>query len=407
MVQYGGWVSRSSFTLAALATVAVPGVEPAAVQLLESTTDFDMAKVQDVKEQQWIVKAPRSVLSGAAMEGEVALLDNLAAQRESGHLPFDVPRPRGFASLPEGGRAMVYPHIIGAPLNAAKVEAIAPAVATAIGAIHSLPTAVLESTGLPTYSASEFRQRRLADLDEAAQTGKVPPRLLGRWESACEDVRLWNFAPTIVHGDLAPDHIFIHREKVSGIIEWASAQVGDPAEDLAPLLSQAPERAMDALLNAYAQARRVTDEFLLARTVLSSELMLLRWLMHGVHNDDGEIITDAQQMLNELDYVTVDTLPINEIGVEPPAQEPAFAGHDEPGSNAPEGLSDDGNDDASTHRAEVADEAETAGEPTVSSFAAPGSGVVPLTESDSAEGADVDDEMPTVEIPRSLLDEEL
>ncbi len=295
--------------------MAVPGLEPVATRGVDSSTDFDVAQIIDARDRRWTIKAPRSVISGAAMEGEFALLENLAVEADEGALPFDVPRPHGFAPLPEGGRAMVFPQIAGHPLNAPRVAGIAVKVAHAIASLHGLPTRVLEDTGLPTFSANECRERRLAELDEAASTGRVPAQLLERWEAACEDVRVWRFVPTVVHGDLAPEHILTHGQEVSGVIEWASAHVGDPADDLAPLLAEAPEAAMDRLLDSYHSARGVEDEYFLARAVLASELAVLRWLMHGVRTESAEIIDDAAGMLRELASLTEDAEPIAHIGV--------------------------------------------------------------------------------------------
>lgn len=340
--------------------MAVPGLEPVATKAASSTTDFDVAEIVDGRERRWVVKAPRSVISGAAMEGEVALLESLALEVDDGALPFEVPRPHGFASLPEGGRAMVFPQIAGRPLNAARLGAIAPNVAGAIAALHALPTRVLAETGLPTYSANEYRERRLAELDEGAATGHVPAGLLQRWEEACEDVRLWRFVPALVHGDLAPEHILVQDARVSGIIEWASAQVGDPAGDLAPLLAEAPEAAVGALLDGYRAAREVEDEYLLARAVLASELAVLRWLMHGVRTEDEAVIDDAVTMLGELAQAVAGSDPISTIGS--PEQEVL----------AP-----------------------------VASAAAPGSQAIPLGEAGGDLGPD--DDAPTVEIRREDL----
>ena len=173
-------MSRSSLALAALATVAVPGLKPTAATGAESSNDFDLARIVDEGGRAWMVKAPRSVIAGAAMEGEVALLENLALAIDDGDLPFEVPRPAGFAPLPEGGRAMVFPQIAGRPLSVAQLVGMATSVAEAIAALHSLPIGVLAETGLPTYSAQEYRERRLSEVDEAAATGHVPGSLLQR-----------------------------------------------------------------------------------------------------------------------------------------------------------------------------------------------------------------------------------
>lgn len=335
-----------------------------------------------------MVKAPRSVITGAAMEGEVALLENLALAIDDGDLPFEVPRPAGFAPLPEGGRAMVFPEIAGRALSVQQLAGMATSVAEAIAALHSLPIGVLAETGLPTYSAQEYRERRLSEVDEAAATGHVPGSLLQRWEDACEDVRLWRFIPTLVHGDLLPEHILTTGADVVGVIEWAAAQVGDPADDLAPLLAAAPEEAIDTLLEAYCAARGVEDEHLLARAVLASELAVLRWLMHGVRSHDADVIADAVHMLEELAAATEEADPIASIGVAP--EEPAPAPAMETGP-PPAGA-----------------------EESARSFAAPGSGAIPLGEPAAEESESrvwlrseehgVDDDMPTVELP--LADED-
>src|SRR5699024_6048762 len=145
---------------------------------------------------------------------------------------------------------------------------------------------VVAEAGLPAYTAEEYRLRRLSEVDEAATTGHVPPRLLSRWEAALEDVRLWRVRATPVHGDLAAEHVIIRDRRVGGIVDGSDARVADPADDLAWLLAAAPEQALDSILEAYALARTEGgDDQLLPRAVLASELALVRWLMHGVRID--------------------------------------------------------------------------------------------------------------------------
>ncbi|MPV51083.1 phosphotransferase [Pseudactinotalea sp. HY160] len=307
---------RSPLALAALATVAVPGLRPVAARAPHTAgADFDVAGVLDADGGRWIVRAPRSDAAGAAMEGEVALLAALAAARDDGRLAVDVPRPSGFAPLPEHGRAMVYPEILGDELRVDRLGAgpgMSAQVARAIASLHELPVALVADAGLPAYTAEEYRRRRLSELDEAAATGHIPTRLLGRWESALEDVRLWRFSPTPVHGDLAAEHVLVREARVVGIIDWSDARVADPADDLAWLLAAAPEQALDSILEAYALARTEgADEQLLPRAVLASELALVRWLMHGVRVGDDEVVADAVAMLADLDAATAGAAPIS------------------------------------------------------------------------------------------------
>jgi macrolide phosphotransferase len=306
---YADTVPRSPLSLAALATVAIPGLDAFDVRRpANAGGDFDVAVVIDAKGQRWVVRAPVRPAAGAALEAETALLELLAEHVAAGRVPFTAPRPAGFAHLPEGGRAVVHREVPGQPLH---IEALGPgpglaaSLGRALAALHELPVDLVESAGLPTYDAAAYRARRLAEVDEAARTGKVPPALLRRWEERLEDVAMWRFQPTVVHGDLSAEHVLTDRDAVTGILAWGDTQVADPADDLAWLVVAAPEDAVESILEAY-QLRRteLTDPHLLDRALLAGELALARWLLYGVRAGDDTIVADAVQMLEELDEHT-------------------------------------------------------------------------------------------------------
>lgn len=307
---------RSPLALAALATVAIPGLDVVATRPpRHATADFDVTSLMDSTGRRWTVRAPRSAVAGAALEGEVELLAVLAGAVDDELLPFDVPRPAGFATLPEGGRAMVHRELRGDELDVpALTQALAGRLGQALARIHDLEPDVVADAGLPVYDAESYRTRRLAELDESARTGHVPTGLLRRWEHALEDVRLWKFIATPVHGDLAGEHILIAEEEVSAVLDWADARVADPADDLAWLVAAADPETGETILESYRQARADrADEFLAARTLLASELALPRWLMHGVRTRDNSIIDDAIEMLTDLDRAVADADPIGQV----------------------------------------------------------------------------------------------
>ncbi len=302
---YRGVVTRSPLTLAALATVAVPGLDAVDVRRpRHPTSGTDAAVVIDAEGRRWVVRAPQSAAAGAALEAEVGLLRGLAAHVDAGLLPFDVPRPTGFADLPEGGRAVVHPQLPGRPLRLEDLgpgPGLAAAVGRAIAAIHELPPETVEDAGLPVYEADTYRQRRLAEVDEAARTGHVPTGLLRRWEHALEDVAMWRFRPVVVHGDLSADHVLCVVDRPTAVLGWAEAKVADPADDLAWLLVAAPHEGVDAILEAYNLRRtELRDPHLADRALLAGELALARWLLHGVRLEDEAIVADAAAMLTEL-----------------------------------------------------------------------------------------------------------
>ena len=305
-------------TLAALATAALPQLDVVAARTPHHEgSDFAVAAIVDSAGRRWIVRCPTTPTAGAAMEGEVALLERLAAAVDDGALPFAVPRPAGFAPLLEGGRAMVYPELRGDPID---LDALTPGphlaaeLGRAVAAIHELPSALVETAGLPVYDAEEIRRRRLAEVDEASRTGAVPHTLLDRWERALENVGLWRFRATPVHGDLAPDHVLVADDRVEAIVDWSHAHVGDPADDLAWLVATAPEPAVESILEAYSLARAERgDVHLAARATLGGELAVARWLLHGVRTSDDATVRDARSMLAELAELLGDAPPIGPV----------------------------------------------------------------------------------------------
>ncbi|GAB7190353.1 hypothetical protein NUM3379_10590 [Kineococcus sp. NUM-3379] len=262
--------------------------------------DFDVAVLLDTEGRHWVVRAPARAAAGAALDAELQLLRRLA-----GRFPFAVPVHEGTGDLPEGGRCLVHRRLPGSPLQPEDLQpgpGLAAALGAALAAVHSLDPAVLADAGTPVYEPEEYRLRRLSELDRAAATGHVPPRLLTRWEVLMEDVPRWRFVPLAVHGDLMGDHVLTDGTSVVAVQGWTEAKVADPADDFAWLAVGADADALESVLEAYAHARgEAPDPNLLTRARLAGELALARWLLLGVRLDDDAIVDDARRMLLDLD----------------------------------------------------------------------------------------------------------
>ncbi|CCH77391.1 Macrolide 2'-phosphotransferase [Nostocoides japonicum T1-X7] len=303
-------MERSPYVLAALASVAVPGLDPTGVEPIpsEPAHEFDLAFVTDTQERRWVVRAPRTQAAAARMEESLPLLGLLARR-----LPFGIPAPRGFAAMKEGGRACVYPALPGHTVDFSGLPSgrgLAVEIGRAIAAVHNVDARLFDEAGLPAYDADTYRTRRLADLDRAAGTGRVPSALLARWERALEDVNLWRFAPTPVHGDLTGDQllvVFADEDDVTsgtvrGMTGWEDAKVADPADDFAYLVADADPEALETVMEAYAHTRvERPDPNLLVRARLASELSLLTALMHAISAGFDEAADAHAAALRRLD----------------------------------------------------------------------------------------------------------
>jgi len=306
-------VRRDPYLLAALTSAALPGADPVRVQLLdegEAGDDLDAAVVEVVGGEKHLVSVPRTAAAGADLEREAAALGLLA--RVGGtptaphRLPFAVPALSGSAPLPEGGRVVVTTWLEGAALDVAALPPgrLADSLAAALAAVHALPGEMVDEAGLPVWSASELRGRRLSELDRAAATGRVPARLLSRWEQGLEEVGWWRFSPVVVHGDLDGSRVLTDGRAVTGISGWGSLAVGDPADDVAWLAAAAPTETLDSVLATCAAARHEppgADPGLAGRARLAGEMALARYLLHGVAAEDDDVLDDATAMLEDLD----------------------------------------------------------------------------------------------------------
>ncbi|MGX1160315.1 phosphotransferase family enzyme [Arthrobacter sp. SLBN-100] len=295
---------RKPIELAAVATAAVPGLTPTAVSSApDDPADFDSALLLDSEGKRWRVRSPRHAEASARLETEFLVLRAFAPAIRA-ELPFLMPTVAGSVRLGTLS-TFVYSHLAGSTRSVEELTAgpdvLAREIGVALAAIHDLPRSLVSNADLPSYTPNEFRQRRLNELDQAATTGKIPPALLLRWEHALEDVSLWRFNPSVVHGDLHEDNLLVEGQRVTAVTGWTDLRIGDPADDFAWLVASNEQDFVDAVLDAYTAGRRDTpDNHLLRRAALSAEFALAQYLVKGIASDDSGMVSEAEEMLATL-----------------------------------------------------------------------------------------------------------
>ncbi|WP_028279117.1 macrolide 2'-phosphotransferase [Arthrobacter sp. H5] len=297
-------MKRSPMELAALASAAVPGLTPTGVSgAPDDVADFDSALLIDDAGRQWRVRSPKHAEASMRLETELQVL-RMFAPGIRAELPFLIPHIAG--TVRQGELCtFVYSHLEGSTRSldalAGSGTEFAHELGRVLAAIHELPPALVHNADLPSYEANEFRQRRLNELDQAATTGRIPADLLRRWEHALEDVSLWRFSPTVVHGDLHEDNVLVSAGRVGAITGWTDLRIGDPADDFAWLIAASDPRFADEVHQAYTAARSdAADPHLMRRAALAAEFALAQWMVRGLALKDPDMIAEAHDMMSTL-----------------------------------------------------------------------------------------------------------
>lgn len=312
-------MARSHFTLAALATAAVPGVDIVSTRPIttQQSGRFDSAVLGLRDGRTLIIRIPTSQDAELEQSGDLVALNALTAGFRA-RLPFTVPSVVGQAPVGDT-RAVVYDFIAGSPFALTGLDArsgLTEAVGRSVAAIHSLPTSVVTDSGLPFTSAADAARATRTIKERAAATGVVPVDLLTRWSIALEDSALWQFQPTVIHGALAPESFLVAGDVVTGITSWAGLRVGDPAADLYWLSSAPDEQTATRIFGSYNLGRNApVDRQLRKRARLYAELEIAKWLLHGLGVRDQSIVADATTMLEGLS-VSVETDLMNPLSTD-------------------------------------------------------------------------------------------
>ena len=296
--------SKTPYELAALATAAVPRLEVAGLRPPQFSDEvLSVTGLIDTSGDRWMVVCPHDTVGGLDMEAQNAVLERLGKAHDFSKIPFEVPRPAGFTRTPEGDRVMVHRDLGGHVMETSDFDdphLLPASLGNALASLHNLPELIYTGVNLPAYSAIECRDRHQAVLDEAAQEVVIPANLWDRWEESLENLSLWRFLPSPIHGDLSETSIHIDHGRVCALTGFSSAHVGDPAVDIAWVFARASDEFLERFHEAYQQTRSEKDLHLLERAELLSELAVVRWLVHGLHSGDSDIVDEARAMLAEL-----------------------------------------------------------------------------------------------------------
>lgn len=288
------------FTLAALATSAVPGLTVSGAAAWDNDPEFACA-VLETDRGTLVARVPRTpsaeVRQSAMMLGLAALSDGARAS-----FGFVVPETLGVTRAGDT-RAVITTKLPGTPLTADQLAAsgdLLSTVAEALAAVHDLPPSPVLQGGLPSRDARESRLAARRIIERASQTRFLPETVLQRWDRVMSDEDTWDFAPTVIHGALCPEDLYVEGDRIVGIDGWSELAVGDPAVDLGWLIDVDPE-VFEAVVPRYSRLNpSASVPSLRTRAQLYHELMIAQHLVQGIEQHDQEKVDLNVAQLDQL-----------------------------------------------------------------------------------------------------------
>lgn len=215
--------------------------------------DFRVAIAHGADGEDWVLRIPRrpEVLGRAAVEGR--LLTFLAP-----HLDVAVPEWRIVSDT-----LIAYPLLPGAPGLSLEADGsvtwhvdmasadYAASLGRTVAQLHAVDAAAAAVTGIDVRSPGEVRASWRRDLDRVAAEFTIAPGLSTRWNAWLADDDYWPDHTALTHGELYPGHTLVVGEEITGILDWTTAAVGDPAKDLMFHQVSAPPEVFDIAVEAY------------------------------------------------------------------------------------------------------------------------------------------------------------
>lgn len=199
-----------------------------------------------------VVRLPRWPGGGEALRREARLLAWLAPRLAGATLPEVLHLGTASPLAPEGfSVARRVPGRSGLGGSLTDPTALGGELGRWLADLHALNP---QGSGLTVDldpSGRDWRDAALDDLEAAAGAGVLPEA--DAWAARVRDIPdLRKVVPVTIHGDFAAEHVYLDRQgRLSGVLDWSDAALGDPARDLAGLMHWGDAALLAAARVAY------------------------------------------------------------------------------------------------------------------------------------------------------------
>ncbi|WP_047870951.1 macrolide 2'-phosphotransferase [Nocardiopsis sp. RV163] len=226
----------------------------------EAGLDYRVVMARDTNGREWVLRVPRRADVTEGMTAEKRVLDLVApVLAEDG-----VAVPDWRVRSPE---LIAYPALPGAPgltlTDAGEpvwhMDPASPDYAERLGRLlarlHSISPERAGAAGVEVRTPARVRQAWRDDIARVSEAFTVSPALTGAWRAWLDDDTCWPERTVMTHGEIYPAHVLLDGEgAVTGVLDWTTARVDDPARDLSAQYGAAGEEMLRATLTAYERA---------------------------------------------------------------------------------------------------------------------------------------------------------
>ena len=235
---------------------------------------------------EWVIRFTKTEWGKELMANENRLMCFLQPR-----LSLSIPMP-----VKRGDGVIVYPHLIGETFmrqiwrgaGEQGIQKLADQLGQFLHELHSIDVADVDWE-VPHSFAPTTRETWLEIYDRVVS--KVFPLLLPHqidwvdalFQRALSTPDFFQFTTVLVHGDLTPYHILYHPEqqRLTSVIDFGVAGLGDPATDLGSLLNYYGESLVSRLGNTYPKMQS-----LLTRARFYAHAIELQWVVLGLESGE-------------------------------------------------------------------------------------------------------------------------
>jgi aminoglycoside 2''-phosphotransferase len=213
---------------------------------------------------------------------------------------LDLIRPRIGVEIPtpvfRSTTCMVYPFLDGKPLrkeiigglNEIDQASLAEQLGNFLYRLHSTDISNLDWKIPPTLAPVTWE--KWVDIRQRVEE-KVYPLLLPHqiiwaenlFNSVLENPAFFEYEPALIHGDLASYHLLFDDQKnrITGVIDFGVAGVGDPASDIGSLINIYGESFVTRMRSSYAGLEKY-----LPRARFYAQSIELQWVLLGIETGE-------------------------------------------------------------------------------------------------------------------------